>query len=121
MRGVLDTVLPEELRNDDTYTMVIGVLDTVIDKLTETVAEFQKQIVEGAVCWKGTQKRKKQRPNVCQDGFYWGGEAFCLPAPTKGPAPERRAAVEDTVSRKLSSDGAAQGKAKLPDGAMIAT
>merc|ERR1719262_67675 len=83
LRSVLDTVLPEELRNDETYNLVIGTLDAVIFNLSETVLDFQRQIVEGAVCWKIQEARQKKRPSVCPEGFYWNGEAFCLPKPTQ--------------------------------------
>merc|ERR1719262_2087131 len=86
LRGVLDQVLPEDLRNDETYKLIIGTLDEVIYNLSETVADFQRQIVEGAVCWKVQEARKKKRPSVCPEGFYWNGEQFCLPTPAGQPA-----------------------------------
>ena len=82
--------------------------------LSETVLGFQRQIVEGAVCWKVQEQRPKQRPTVCQEGFYWNGEQFCLPKPTE----RNTSRLETTGARKV--DGAAQGKVPIPDGAMVA-
>jgi len=114
MRGVLDNVLPESVRNDETYNLIIGTIDNVMADLSKTVLEFQKQIAEGAVCWKVQENRPKQRPKVCQEGFYWNGEYFCLPAPTEQEA----SLLETAVARKV--DGAAQSKVPVPDGAMVA-
>ncbi|CAK0885010.1 unnamed protein product [Prorocentrum cordatum] len=41
LRGVLDQVLPRVLRSDETYELIIGTLDGVIDSLRETVLEFR--------------------------------------------------------------------------------
>merc|ERR1711966_158467 len=90
---------------------------------SETVLEFQRQIVEGAVCWKVQEARKKTRPSVCPEGFYWNGEAFCLPKPSQETAVMLQAAagLEGSVARKEQQvNGAAGGKAPLPDGAMVA-
>ena len=114
MRGVLDTVLPESVRNDETYNLIIGTLDNVMGDLSKTVLDFQRQITEGAVCWKVQENRPKQRPTVCQEGFYWNGEQFCLPKPTE----QDTSLLETAVARKV--DGAAEGKVPIPDGAMVA-
>merc|ERR1719159_1310007 len=63
----------EDLRNDETYKLIIGTLDGVISSLSETVLDFQRQIVEGKVCWKVQEARQKTRPSVCSEGFYWNG------------------------------------------------
>lgn len=114
LRVVLNNVLPESVRNDETYNLIIGTIDNVMADLSKTVLEFQKQITEGSVCWKVQENRPKARPSVCMEGFYWNGEYFCLPVPKE----EEPSLLETAVARKV--DGAAEGKVKLPDGAMVA-
>merc|ERR1719262_674555 len=125
LRGVLDQVLPEDLRNDETYKLIIGTLDGVIYNLSETVLDFQRQIVEGAVCWKVQEGREKKRPSVCPEGFYWNGAQFCLPTPTQEPAAllqARRASAKGGLERAVAGkvDSSAGAKAPIPDGAMVA-
>jgi len=126
LRGVLDQVLPEDLRNDETYKLVIGTLDGVIYSLSETVLDFQRQIVEGTVCWKVQEARTKRRPNVCPEGFYWNGEQLCLPKPTQEPEEllqeAHRAGTAGGLERAVAGkvDGSASGKQPIPDGAMVA-
>jgi len=124
LRGVLDQVLPEDLRNEETYKLIIGTLDGVIYNLSETVAGFQRQIVEGAVCWKVQEARSKKRPTICPEGFYWNGEQFCLPTPASETASmiqARRASaggLDGAAANKM--DGSAAAKQPIPDGAMVA-
>jgi len=125
LRSVLDTVLPKDMQNDATYKMVIGTLDGVINGLSETVLGFQRQIVEGAVCYKIQEARQRKRPSVCPDGFYWNGEAFCLPKPTQELAVMLQAAsgvaLEATAARKATGpEKSTSGKHPVPDGAMVA-
>jgi hypothetical protein len=125
LRGVLDQVLPEDLRNDETYKLIIGTLDGVISSLSETVLDFQRQIVEGKVCWKVQEARQKTRPSVCPEGFYWNGEQLCLPRPTQEPAAllqARRAGTAGGLERAVAGkvDSSAGAKVPIPDGAMVA-
>ncbi|CAK0868544.1 unnamed protein product [Prorocentrum cordatum] len=97
LRGVLDQVLPEDLRNDETYKLVIGTLDGVIYSLSETVLDFQRQIVEGT--WKVSEEEPEELLQEAHRAGTAGG-------------------LERAVAGKV--DGSASGKQPIPDGAMVA-
>jgi hypothetical protein len=129
LRAALDNVLPANLKNDETYKLIIGTLDGVIFNLSETVLEFQRQIVESRVCWKTQRSRDRTRPSVCPPGFYWNGETLCLPETTAAPAPAsliREEASEvsildhATFRKGNKPDKSTSGKNRVPDGARVA-
>jgi hypothetical protein len=123
LRAALDQVLPEDLQNDETYKLIIGTLDGIMYNLSETVQEFQRQIVEGAVCWKVQKARARKRPSVCPEGFYWNGEQLCLPEPTGQQASllQDTGKLERATARKTRSvDSATGGKQAIPNGARVA-
>jgi len=112
-------VIPKAIQTDETYQLILGTLDDVIGGLSETVLSFQKQIMEGAVCWKTLSSREKKRPSVCPDGFHWNGEQFCLPAPNLLQSHSgAQGTLEDTITRKGQVDNSASGK--VPKGALPA-
>merc|ERR1712226_666426 len=81
------------------------------------VLAFQKQIVEGAVCWKIQEFREKKRPSVCPDGFSWNGEQFCLPTQSSSSSLLQSSAaarsLEATAVNKDTVDSSAGGKVPM--------
>jgi len=100
IRAAVEQMVPEDIRNDDTFKLVIGTLDAVVADLSNTVMAFQKQMVEAAVCWKIQGSRQRKRPDVCPDGYLWNGEQFCLPKPSTQSA--SLISLEASAARILS-------------------
>lgn len=123
LRAAVEQMIPEDLRKDETYKLVVGTLDGVVADLSDTVLSFQKHMVEGAVCWKVQGSRHRKRPHICPDGYLWNGERFCLPMPA-GSTPSSFVSLEASTSRKSEGgavDSAAGQKRKVPDGMVVAS
>lgn len=72
-------LVPAEIQNDDTYKAVTAMLDSTVGQLSKHVLEYKQQLEQSNVCWKGYANRDRQRPNICEDGYNWDGEQWCLP------------------------------------------
>jgi len=124
LRAAVEQMIPEDLRNDETYKLVIGTLDGVVADLSDTVLSFKRHMVEGAVCWKVQGSRHRKRPHVCPDGYLWNGEMFCLPRPAGTPPGGSLLSLEASTSRKSEGgavDSAAGQKREVPDGMVVAS
>merc|ERR1719333_1114811 len=100
-------MIPEAIRNDETYKTIVGALDAAVGDLSQTVLSYQKHMVEGAVCWKVQGARLRKRPHICPEGHLWNGEQLCIPRPSASPGAG-------------GLDAAAGQKKEVHDGALLA-
>jgi len=79
LRGVTDSVMPDELRNDEVYNTIIGTLDFVLGNLSHHVLEYERLIMESSVCWRTEKMRGRERPPVCPENYVTDGAGMCYP------------------------------------------
>merc|ERR1719163_389545 len=76
IKGNVDALLPEKLKNDKTYKAIMGTVDQVMGKLSETVMKFKKKMTESHVCIAKAKSRGRPKyPKVCPEGPR-GGKMF---------------------------------------------
>jgi len=123
IRAAVEQMIPEAIRNDETYKTIVGALDAAVGDLSQTVLSYQKHMVEGAVCWKVQGARLRKRPHICPEGHLWNGEQLCIPKPSASPDPAL-ISLEASTARKAPGasglDAAAGQKKEVPDGALLA-
>jgi len=78
VKAAADDLVPEDFKNDDTYRTMVEVLDGSIGSLSKHVLEFRKRVLESNVCWRGYADRPRQRPAVCDEGYTFDGEQWCI-------------------------------------------
>jgi hypothetical protein len=125
LRATLDQLIPSDIQTNETYQVIIGTLDGVVGGLSETVLAFERQVLEGSVCWKVQQPRQRRRPSVCPEGFHWNGEQFCIPEATSTVLLQAgRRSIEDlevtTKDKRHNMDRSAGRKQQVPNGARLA-
>jgi hypothetical protein len=92
LKKAMDTVIPkkaklielgvwtESWKKEDAYETVLGTIDGCLQSLTKDIMDFQKQMVEGAVCYHHSFEPKSAAPDVCPAGcFTWDGATSCWP------------------------------------------
>merc|ERR1719401_809792 len=106
----LNLVLPDSVKNDETYLTVMGVLDEVVGDLSENVAMFKKRLTENKACWRKKMPRENQRASSCPwDGFFWDGVWQCNGDQSSRPAlcedgSEFKEILGETTSRRCYKD-----------------
>lgn len=79
LRNASETIIPESLRDNEVYSVVVGTLDNVVSGLSEDIIEYKNRLAGQDACWKQTQSRRKTHPSVCPERFHWDGERHCYP------------------------------------------
>lgn len=117
LRVTVEGLVPESIRNDETYQIVIGALDGVVGDLSETALAYQRRMLEGNVCWKTQGARTRKRPHICPNDHSWDGQQFCIPH----TSPMGLIGLEASVSRKSGGvDSSTSRKQRVADGAVLA-
>jgi len=71
-------IVPQGAQNGSMFETIVAVLDPVIGQLSKHVLEYKKLVAESSVCWRGYASRARQRPKLCEDGFTWDGDQWCM-------------------------------------------
>jgi len=87
-------LLPQDVQDGETYTAVVGALDSVFKGLSETVLKYRQQLLQSQVCWKDWIGRERKRADQCPEHMQFDGSHWC----TRGDS--GAALVEAAVSRK---------------------
>mmetsp|Transcript_81780 Transcript_81780/g.243917 ORF Transcript_81780/g.243917 Transcript_81780/m.243917 type:complete len:627 (-) Transcript_81780:52-1932(-) len=78
LRDATNDLVPDSLQGDATYQAVVAVLDSTLGSLSRHVVEFQQQLSNSNVCWRGSVGRDRERPDVCSADYAWDGVQWCL-------------------------------------------
>merc|ERR1719203_1856776 len=80
IRSAVSTLVPEDLQQDETFSAVAGVLDSVFGELSSTVLKYQQQLQQSNVCWKQSIRREHRHPNQCPEDTTFDGNSWCSAA-----------------------------------------
>lgn len=78
LRDATNDLVPASLQADATYQAVIGVLDGTLGSFSRHVVQYQQQVANSNVCWRGSVRRGRERPSVCSAEYAWDGVQWCL-------------------------------------------
>mmetsp|Transcript_31206 Transcript_31206/g.56605 ORF Transcript_31206/g.56605 Transcript_31206/m.56605 type:complete len:507 (-) Transcript_31206:284-1804(-) len=79
LRNATEHIIPENIRNDATYTTIIGLLDIVVGGISQDILDYKRRIMESNTCWKVAQSRSRRLPKHCPSGYIYDGERHCWP------------------------------------------
>jgi len=86
IRSAASGLLPEGLRDDETFKAVAGALDIVFEDLSRSVLTFQQHLLQSAVCWKDWVGRDRKRPDQCPSHTHYDGKHWCIHGSTGSPS-----------------------------------
>lgn len=79
LRDATNDLVPASLQGDTTYQAVVAVLDGTLGSLSRHIVQYQQQVANSNVCWRGSTGRDRERPSVCSADYAWDGAQWCLP------------------------------------------
>lgn len=77
IRSAAAALLPEDVQGEETFTAVVGALDSVFNDLSSTVLMYQQNLLQSSVCWRGFVTRERRRPTQCPRNTRFDGKNWC--------------------------------------------
>jgi len=85
LRAAAAELLPEEWQSNENLTAVVGIIDSTMAGLSDTIVKIQQRFLQSGACWRVWEERERAHADQCPEEHHFDGLRWCFAEGTSPP------------------------------------